>query len=56
MKSRRKTAPHGGAKMLLADVLEIPILAALGIVAGILAASVIVSLHRPPPRPAGVGC
>ena len=39
-----------GAKMLLADVLKIPILAALGIVAGILAASVIVSLLRPPPR------
>ena len=38
-----------GAKMLLADVYKIPTAAALGVVAGILAFSVIFSLLRPPP-------
>src|SRR5688572_22156276 len=38
-----------GAKMLLADVYKIPTGIALGVVAGLLALSVIVSLLRPPP-------
>ncbi len=38
-----------GAKMLLAEVYKMPILAALGIVAGILVVSVIASLLRPAP-------
>lgn len=38
-----------GTKMLFADVYKLPTLAALGIVAGILAVSVIASLLRPPP-------
>ena len=39
-----------GAKMCLADVFKIPTIAALVVVAGILIASVIVSLFRPPPH------
>jgi tellurite resistance protein TerC len=39
-----------GAKMLLADVYKIPTAVALGVVAGILALSVTISLLRPPPR------
>ena len=39
-----------GAKMWLAALFKIPTLVALAVIAGILAASVIVSLLRPPPR------
>jgi tellurite resistance protein TerC len=39
-----------GAKMLVADVYKIPTVVALGVVAGILALSVMFSLLRPPPR------
>jgi len=39
-----------GVKMCLADVFKIPTIAALAVIAGILAVSVIVSLLRPPPR------
>ena len=39
-----------GAKMLLADVYKIPTVVALGVVAGILALCVTLSLLRPPPR------
>ncbi len=39
-----------GTKMWLADVFKIPTAAALAVVVGILAISVIVSLLRPPPR------
>jgi tellurite resistance protein TerC len=41
-----------GAKMLLADYIKMPTAVALGVVAGILAVSVVVSLLRPPPPPA----
>ena len=37
-----------GAKMLLIDVVKIPVLASLGVVAGIIAATVVLSLLRPP--------
>jgi tellurite resistance protein TerC len=37
-----------GAKMLLMDVYKVPIAASLGVIAGILGVSVIVSLLRPP--------
>jgi len=37
-----------GAKMLLVDVFKIPVLASLGVVAAILAATVVLSLLRPP--------
>ena len=39
-----------GAKMWLAEVVKIPTGVALAVIAGILAASVVVSLLRPPPR------
>jgi len=44
-----------GVKMCLADVFKIPTIAALVVVAGILIASVIVSLFRPPPRRVATG-
>jgi tellurite resistance protein TerC len=37
-----------GAKMLLVDVFALPVLASLGIIAGILGASIVLSLLRPP--------
>ena len=37
-----------GAKMLLVDLVKIPVLASLGVVAGIIAATVVLSLLRPP--------
>jgi tellurite resistance protein TerC len=40
-----------GAKMLLMDVYKVPIPASLGIIAGILGLSIIVSLIHPPPMP-----
>jgi tellurite resistance protein TerC len=40
-----------GAKMLLVEVYKIPVLASLGIVAAILAASIVASLVRPPREP-----
>lgn len=39
-----------GAKMLLADVFAVPVLASLAIIAGILGGSVVLSLLRAPPR------
>lgn len=39
-----------GAKMLLVDVYKIPVLAALGVVAAIIGATVVLSLLRPPSR------
>jgi tellurite resistance protein TerC len=39
-----------GAKMLLVDVFALPVLASLGIIAGILGASIVLSLLRPPRR------
>jgi tellurite resistance protein TerC len=41
-----------GAKMLAADFYKVPTVVALGVIASILAVSVIVSLLRPPPREA----
>jgi tellurite resistance protein TerC len=40
-----------GAKMLLADLFPLPVLASLGIIAGILGASIALSLLRAPRRP-----
>jgi len=37
-----------GAKMLLVDVVKVPIAASLGVIAGILAVSIVTSLLRPP--------
>ncbi len=42
-----------GAKMLLVDVFKVPILVSLAVIAGILAASIVASLLRRPPPPAG---
>jgi tellurite resistance protein TerC len=42
-----------GLKMLLADLIEIPIAASLGIIAGCLAIAIIASLRRARPAPAG---
>jgi tellurite resistance protein TerC len=40
-----------GAKMLFMDLYKVPIAASLGIIAGILGLSIVVSLIRPPKSP-----
>ena len=40
-----------GAKMLLASVYKIPILASLGVIAALLGGAILVSLLRPPRKP-----